>query len=102
LPAMKDGGSKYIYSNVKPKDPNNYPFQRPYFRNYPEMGLAKPFGNAYTVYEPVLTDGKFKVGALSARGLESKGGSVVAAASGAEGEVVYQMRSIYPFAESVV
>ena len=102
IPAMTDGGSKYMYSNGEPKDPYNYPVQRPYFRNYPEMGLAKPFGNAYTVYEPVLTDGKFKIGAVSTRGLESKKGSVGAAARGVEGEVVYSMRSIYPFAESVV
>src|SRR6185503_15136170 len=102
IPAMTDGGAKYMYSNGEPKDPYNYPVQRPYFRNYPEMGLAKPFGNAYTVYEPVLTDGKFKIGAVSTRGLESKKGSVGAAARGVEGEVVYSMRSIYPFAESVV
>jgi len=104
ISASTDGGGKYMYSNGEPKDPYNFPVQRPYFRNYPEMGLAKPFGNAYTVYEPVLTDGKFQTGALSSRGLASKAGSIQlgAAETGAEGEVVYEMRSIYPFAESVV
>ena len=104
ISASTDGGAKYMYSNGEPKDPYNFPVQRPYFRQYPEMGLAKPFGNAYTVYEPVLSDGKFRTGAISTRGLASKKGSVQlgAAEAGAEGDVVYQMRSIYPFAESVV
>ena len=104
IPANTDGGSKYMYKNGEPKDPYNYPVQRPYFRTYPEMGLAKPFGNGYTVYAPVLTDGKFKTGALSSRGLASKTGAVQlgAAEAGVEGEVVYSMRSIYPYSESVV
>jgi len=104
ISAMTDGGGKYMYSNGEPKDPYNFPVQRPYFRNYPEMGLAKPFGNAYTVYEPVLKDGKYRTGALSSRGLASKNGPVQLGADkpGTEGEVVYEMRSIYPFAESIV
>jgi hypothetical protein len=66
------------------------------------MGLAKPFGNATGSYAPELADGKFREGALSTRGLDSKKGLVGATAPGVEGEVVYQIRSIYPFAESVV
>jgi hypothetical protein len=104
IPAMTDGAGKYMYKNGEPKDPYNFPVHRPYFRQYPEMGLAKPFGNAYTEYAPVLTGGKYRAGALSTRGLASKNGPVQlgAAEPGVEGEVVYQMRSIYPFAESVV
>jgi len=104
IPAMTDGGGKYMYANGEPKDPTNFPVQRPYFRKYPEMGLAKPFGNAYTVYTPELADGKFRTGALSTRGLASAKGTVALAAAerGVEGEVVYSMRSIYPYAESVV
>jgi hypothetical protein len=104
IPANTDGGAKYMYQGGEPKDPYNYPVQRPYFRNYPEMGLAKPFGNGYTGYAPVLTDGKFRTGALSSRGLASKTGAVQlgAAEAGVEGEVVYSMRSIYPYAESIV
>jgi hypothetical protein len=104
IPASTDGAGKYMYANGEPKDPYNFPVQRPYFRNYPEMGLAKPFGNAYSVYAPELADGNYKVGALSTRGLASKKGAVPlgAAVPGVEGEVVYAIRSIYPFAESTV
>src|SRR6185295_311240 len=89
ISAMTDGGGKYMYANGEPKDPYNFPVQRPYFRNYPEMGLAKPFGNAYTAYAPVLTDGKYLTGARSSRGLSSKSGPVQlgAAQPGTEGEV---------------
>jgi len=102
--ASIDGGAKYQYPSGEPKDPYNYPVQRPYFKNYPQWGLAKPFGNAYSVYAPELADGKYRTGALSSRGLESKRGPVAlgAAAAATEGEVVYSMRSIYPFAESVL
>jgi hypothetical protein len=91
IPAMTDGGAKYMYANGEPKDPYNYPVQRPYLRTYPEMGLAKPYG-------------KYRIGALSTRGLASKKGPVAlgAAERGVEGEVVYSIRDIYPFAESVV
>jgi hypothetical protein len=104
IPANTDGGSKYMYAGGEPKDPYNFPVQRPYFRTYPEMGLAKPFGNGYTVYAPELANGKFRIGALSSHGLASKTGSVQlgAAEPGVEGDVVYSMRSIYPYAESVV
>jgi len=102
ISAMTDGSGKYMYANGEPKDPYNFPVQRPYFRNYPEMGLAKPFGNATSSYAPELADGKFREGALSTRGLDSKKGLVGATAPGVEGEAVYQIRSIYPFAESVV
>jgi hypothetical protein len=93
-----------MFANGDPKDPYNFPVQRPYFRNYPEMGLAKPFGNSYSVYAPDLANGKYRVGALSTRGLASKTEDVAlgAAEKGVEGEVVYSIRSIYPFAESVV
>ncbi len=104
IPAMTDGGGKYIFATGEPRDPYNYPVQRPYFKNYPEMGLAKPFGNAYTVYTPELAGGKYKSGALSTRGLASKTGAVSlgAAEPNVEGEVVYAMRSIYLLAESTV
>ena len=104
IPVMTDGSGKYLYANGEPKDPYNFPVQRPYFRNYPEMGLARPFGNATSVYAPELGDGKYPVGALSSRGLASKKGPVAlgAAEPGVEGEIVYSIRSIYPFAESVL
>jgi hypothetical protein len=104
IPVMTDGSAKYMYANGEPKDPYNFPVQRPYFRTYPEMGLAKPFGNASSVYAPELTDGKYRSGAVSTRGLASKKGAVAlgAAERGVEGEVVYSIRSIYPFAESVL
>jgi hypothetical protein len=104
IPVMTDGSGKYMYAGGEPKDPYNFPVQRPYFRNYPEMGLAKPFGNATSIYAPELADGKYRIGALSTRGLASKTGAVAlgAAEKGVEGEVVYSIRSIYPFAESTV
>lgn len=68
-----DGAQKYIYPDGTPKDPVNFPVQRPYFKTYPELGVNKPFGNAYHVYEPASkTDG------------------------------VYRIRNIYPYAESFV
>jgi hypothetical protein len=102
--ASIDGAAKYMYKNGEPKDPYNFPVQRPYFKNYPQWGLNKPFGNAASVYAPQLTDGKFATGALSSRGLASRKGSIQlgAAEAGVEGEVTYSIRHIYPFAESVV
>jgi hypothetical protein len=102
--SMIDGAGKYIYPSGEPKDPYNFPVQRPYFKTYPDLGLNKPFGNAYSVYTPELADGRFRIGALSTRGLASREGAVRlgAAERGVEGEVVYPIRSIYPFAESVV
>jgi hypothetical protein len=100
--ACLDGSAKYMFPNGEPKDPYNFPVQRPYFKNYPQWGLSKPFGNAYSVFTPDLEDGKFAAGALSARGLVSKKGSLAAAEPGVEGEVVYPLRSIYPFAESIL
>jgi hypothetical protein len=83
LLACLEGAAKYMYKNGEPKDPYNFPVQRPYFKNYPQWGLNKPFGNAYSVYTP---------------------GSVplAPAAPGVEREIVYPIRSIYPFAESIV
>ncbi len=67
-----DGGMKYMYPNGTPKDPYNWPVQRPYFKTYPGLGLNKPFGNAYHVYAPAPKEG------------------------------VYRIRNIYPYAESFV
>jgi hypothetical protein len=71
--ANLDGGQKYAYPDGTPRDPYNYPVQRPYMKTYPELGLNKPFGNAYHVYEPKSPK-----------------------------EGVYQIRNIYPYAESFV
>lgn len=102
--ASIDGSAKYMYPNGEPKDPYNFPVLRPYFKAYPKWGLNKPFGNAASAYTPELAGGKYRTGALSSRGLASKPGKVPlgAAEPGVEGEVVYAVRSIYPFAESVV
>jgi hypothetical protein len=97
IPANTDGGAKYAYPDGTPKDPLNWPVQRPYFRNYKEMGLAKPFGNAYHVYEPDL---KSLNGALSSKNVAARDGRL--APTGADAEVVYAVRTIYPFAESFV
>ncbi len=67
-----DGGAKYMYPDGTPKDPYNWPVQRPYFKTYPGLGLNKPFGNAYHVYVPVPKEG------------------------------VYPIRNLYPYAESFV
>jgi hypothetical protein len=97
--ANLDGGQKYVYPNGQPKDPYNYPVQRPYFKTYPELGLNKPFGNAYSVYVPDL---KSRKGALSSKGFAARGEILGAERDGVEGEIIYPIRSIYPFAESVV
>ncbi|MBI3857173.1 MAG: hypothetical protein HY293_15920 [Planctomycetes bacterium] len=97
-----DGAAKYMYANGEAKDPYNFPVQRPYLKDYPRLGLNKPFGNATSVYTPDLREGKVGTGALSSRGLVSRKGILGAAEAGVEGEVIYQIRSIYPFAESLV
>jgi hypothetical protein len=104
LTVAVDGYSKYAYSSGLPKDPYNFDAIRPYIKNYPGLGLAKPFGNAYSVYTPELSGDKFKEGARSFAGLASGTGGVKlgTAAAGVEGNVVYQVRSIYPFAESFI
>jgi hypothetical protein len=104
IPASIDGAAKYMYPSGEPKDPYNFPAVRPYMKTYPGLGLNKPFGNAYSVYAPELGGGRYRTGALSSRGLASKSGAVPlgAAEAGVEGEVVYSIRSIYPFAESFV
>jgi hypothetical protein len=104
LTVAVDGYSKYAYSSGLPKDPYNFGAVRPYIKNYPGLGLAKPFGNAYSVYVPELTGDKFKDGASSHAGLASGTGAMKlgAAAVGVEGYVVFQVRSIYPFAESFI
>ncbi|MEP6592958.1 MAG: hypothetical protein ABJC51_04660 [Acidobacteriota bacterium] len=104
LSVAVDGYSKYTYSTGTPKDPYNFGVVRPYMKDYPGLGRAKPFGNAYSVYVPELTGEKFKEGAKSFVGLASgtDGVKLGAAAAGVEGNVVYQVRSIYPFAESFI
>ncbi|HET9866248.1 MAG TPA: hypothetical protein VFQ06_03055, partial [Nitrospira sp.] len=99
-----DGYSKYAYASGAPKDPYNFGAIRPYIKNYSGLGLAKPFGNAYSVYTPELTREKYKDGATSFAGLASGAADVKlgAATAGVEGNVVYQVRSIYPFAESFI
>lgn len=67
-----DGAQKYVYPDGTPRDPLNFPVQRPYFKTYPNLGLNKPFGNAYHVYAPAPKEG------------------------------VYAIRNIYPYAESFV
>jgi hypothetical protein len=100
ISASVDGALKYVYPSGEPRDPYNYPVQKPYFKNYPENGLSKPFGNAYSVFAPEL--GKHPSGALSSKGLAPKSGRLGAAEKDVEGHVVYSIRSIYPFAESFV
>ena len=105
LTVAVDGyGSYPVSAQGLPKDPYNFGAVRPYMKDYPGLGLAKPFGNAYSVYVPELTGGKFKDGAKSFAGLASGTGALKlgAAAAGVEGNVVYQIRSIYPFAESFI
>jgi hypothetical protein len=104
ITASVDGYSKYVYSSGVPRDPYNFSAIRPYIKSYPGLGLAKPFGNAYSVYTPALTAEKYKEGARSFAGLASRTGDVKlgAAVTGVEGNVVYQVRSIYPFAESFI
>lgn len=94
--ANLDGAAKYLYPDGTPKDPYNFPVQRPYFKTYPGLGLNKPFGNAYHVYVPDL---KTLRGAVSSAGLVP---GLRAAKEGVEGEIVYPIRTIYPFAESFV
>lgn len=97
--ACLDGAMKYMYADGTPKDPLNFPVQRPYFKNYPKWGLNKPFGNAYHVYAPDLRSLK---GALFSKGVAARDGLLGAEKAGEEGEIVYQIRTIYPFAESFV
>jgi hypothetical protein len=92
-----DGAAKYIYPDGTPKDPVNFPVQRPYFKTYAGLGLNKPFGNAYHVYAPDLTG---RGGALASKGLRA--GALGPEKAGVEGEVVYAIRNIYPYAESFV
>lgn len=99
--ASIDGAAKYVYPSGEPKDPYNFPVLQPYLKVYPQWGLNKPFGNAAGTYVPDLSR---LTGTLSSRAVASKTGDVRlgAAQTGVEGEVIYAMRSIYPFAESVV
>jgi len=99
--ASIDGAAKYVYASGEPKDPYNFPVLKPYLKNYPRLGLNKPFGNAMSAYTPELEDLK---GALSTRGLARGKGDVAlgAAEPKVEGNVVYSIRSIYPFADSVL
>ena len=100
-----DSWINYWYDNDdQPKDPFNYGVIRPYMRNYPGIGWRKAFGNAYSVYSPDLAGGKFNEGATSFSGVIAKTGDVKLGpgATAAEGNVIYQVRSIYPFAESFI
>ena len=101
-----DSYQRYEYPNGQPKDPYNYAAVRPYMKTWPALGLglAKPFGAANSVYTPWLDGEKYKEGAISSTGLSSGTGPVKlgAAVLNSEGSVIYQIRSIYPFAESFI
>ncbi|HYE99517.1 MAG TPA: hypothetical protein VEJ18_11430 [Planctomycetota bacterium] len=100
LLANIDGAVKYMYPDGTPKDPYNFPVQRPYFKNYPQWGLSKPIGNGYSAYAPDLKQaGK---GARSAKGIAVHGELLGAEKPSEEGEIVYSIRHIYPYAESFV
>ena len=99
-----DGIARYEYASGAPKDPYNYGAVRPYLRYASGVGLGKPFGNAYGIYTPQLGGENYKNGATSFSGLASRSGPIKlgAATPNVEGNVVYQMRSIYPIADATI
>jgi hypothetical protein len=44
LAASVDGALKYVHPSGEPRDPYNYPVQRPYLKSYPEIGLNSRSG----------------------------------------------------------
>ena len=99
-----DGIAKYEYPSGAPKDPYNYGAVKPYIKKWPGIGSGKPFGNGYSVFIPQLGGERYKKGAVSFSGLASQTGAIKlgAAAVNVEGNVVFQIRSIYPFADSSI
>jgi hypothetical protein len=97
-----DSIARYEYPSGTPKDTYNYKAVKPYIKQWPGMGFGKPFGNAYSIYSPQLAGENYTKGASSYSGLASQAGAIKlgAAALHIEGNVVYQIRSIYPFADS--
>lgn len=83
------------------KDPRNYKA----IRMYTMGGNTRSYGNAYHVFEPWLPNNKFAEGAVSSSGLTSEAPTATdpglhPTAAGTEGNAIYEIYSIYPFAES--
>lgn len=93
----------YKYLNGQPKDPRNYHATGAYY----DSNNRRTFGNGYHIYTPELENNKYQQGADSYSGLacgSSATGqpSLHPAATGTEGQVVYQIYNIYNYAESFV